>query len=175
MGLPKVEVREFYNGYTPPNYAYRTVRRLVDSVPEKYLGGLECVVLTNQSGHPRRLRLGKVTSRKRRFPQSLVIGRYHHATRDSRAWIELYVDKLAAATGNAWIPIRGEIVFGHVLFHEIGHHIDATIAPEYREKEDVADDWRGRLMLHFLRNKYWYIWPLRKQIAPLLRAWAKSL
>ena len=175
MGEQRVEIREFYNGYAPPRNAVRIVQRLMDSVPNKYLRGLECVVLTNQSGHPRRFRLGKVTSRKRRFPQSHVIGRYHPATRDAHAWIELYVDKLAIACGHAWIPFKCEAVYGYVLFHEIGHHIDATIAPEYREKEDVADDWRTRLLLQFLRKKYWYAWPLRRQIAPLLKAWARSL
>ena len=36
-----------------------------------------------------------------------------------------------------------DIGFGHVLFHEIGHHIHNTVRPEYDEKEDVADKWDG--------------------------------
>jgi hypothetical protein len=81
--LPQAEtagrtfIREFYNDFIPPRYVRKLVANLISSVPTKYLRGLECIVLTNQSGHPRRYRLGKVTSRKRRVPQSRVFGRYY--------------------------------------------------------------------------------------------------
>jgi len=175
MAQRGIEVREFYNQYGPPKYAARTVRKLIRAVPDRYLGGLECVVLTNQSGLPRRFRLGKVTSRKRRVPQTYVIGRYHRATRTSQAWIELFVDKLSVAGGDSLVPFKREAVYGYVLFHEIGHHIHATIAPEHREKEDVADDWRRKLMLGFFRKEYWYLWPFRTPIRKLLKAWARTL
>jgi len=96
MDSDKVELREFYNDYDPPPYVRKTVRALLSSVPNKYVQGLDCVVLTNQSGHPRRHRLGKTTSRKRRYPQSQVLGRYHPAHRGNQPWIELYVDNIVA-------------------------------------------------------------------------------
>ncbi len=176
MDSKDTEIREFYNGYRPPRYAFKTVQTLLRSVPEKYLVGLECIVLTNQSGHPRRYRLGKVKSRKWRFPQSLVIGRYHPAHPGGRAWIELFIDKLTVAVSQySWIPFIREVVFAHVLFHEIGHHIHTTVAPEHHEKEDVADSWRGKLTWNFVRKKYWYLVPVRKPLGRFLKEWSKSL
>jgi hypothetical protein len=150
-----VEIREFYADFIPPRYVRGLVARLLSSIPAKYTNGLDCVVLTNQSGAPRRDRLGKVSSRKRRFPQDQVLGRYHHARRDSPAWIELYVDKIAAAIAvHPWVPVGRTAVFSNVLFHEIGHHVDATVRPEFREKEDVADDWGKRLTLNYFFERY---------------------
>ena len=179
MSSDNPEIREFYNNYQPPRYALRTVKKLLYSVPAKYLDGLDCVVLTNQSGQPRRIRLGKVTSRKRRLPQSQVLGKYHPAGRAGQLpWIELFVDNLAAGTdasGHGWLPFIRYACFGLVLFHEIGHHIHATITPEHREKEDVADDWGKKLLRSFIRRKYWYLAPIRKPLGRFLKEWSKSL
>jgi hypothetical protein len=49
-----------------------------------------------------------------------------------------------------------DVIFGHVLFHEIGHHIHHTIRPEHNEKEDVVDTWAGKLNANFIRKTYWY-------------------
>jgi hypothetical protein len=116
--------------------------------------------------------LGKVSSRKRRYPRSQVLGLYHGAHREGRAWIELFVDNIAATTPRyGQIPIVRDLSFGKVLFHEIGHHAHATVAPEHREKEDVAGAWAKKLGKKFMRRKYWFLIPL----LPLLRAWARCL
>jgi hypothetical protein len=176
MDSGKVELREFYNDFAPPPYVYRTVRALLSSVPSKYIQGLDCVVLTNQSGHPRRHRLGTLPSRKRRLPKSQILGLYHQAHRGSRPWIELYVDKIAPKTfRHLWIPLLRDGRFGKVLFHEIGHHIHATAVPEHQEKEDVADIWAKKLSKNFARRKYWYLIPIAKPLARLLRAWSRWL
>jgi hypothetical protein len=72
------------------------------------------------------------------------------------------VDKIIEGLRGAprWLPIAREIVFGHVLFHELGHHIHRTIRPEHTEKEDVADSWAGKLNANFIRKKYWYVMPM---------------
>ena len=172
----EIAIREFYNDYRPPKYAIRTVRKLIRTVPEKYLQGLDCVVLTNQSGMPRKHRLGKVTSRKRSYPRSNVIGLYHPAHNGEKAWIELFVDKLEHGIYRYWwIPLLREMAFGGVLFHEIGHHIDYTVRPEFREKEDVADDWGKRLFKSFFRKEYRYLIPVSKPLARLVRAFERSL
>lgn len=107
-------------------------------------------------------RVGRVWSRKRKFDKSLVLGRYHCGSRNSLAYIELRVDKIVMGLKGAplRIPIWREIGFGHVLFHELGHHIHHTIRPEYKEKEDVANSWAGKLNANFIRTKYWYAFPL---------------
>jgi len=169
-------IHEFYNDYVPPRYVRKLVTNLLFSVPARYLHGLDCVVLTNQSGAPRRQRLGKVTSRKRRLPQSWVRGRYHHAHQGKAAWIELFVDNLSAAVVlHPLIPLLRTGIFGLVLFHEIGHHIEATIKPEFREKEDVADSWSKRLLTDYCRERYPFPKPLYKLIGWTLKAVAQEL
>jgi len=169
------EIREFYNDFVPPSYVRKLVTNLLFSVPAGYLRGLDCVVLTNQSGAPRRHRLGKVTSRKRRVPQSRVFGRYHHAHHGNPAWIELFVDNLCVPVSlHPMIPFIRTAIFGHVLFHEIGHHIDATVRPEFREKEDIADSWSKRLERIYFRDRYRFPRPVAKLVGWTLKAIAQE-
>jgi hypothetical protein len=131
-------------------------------VPSKYVNGLDCIILTNTGALSRRDRVGKVWSRKRKFSKAGVRGFYHHGSRNSRPYIELRVDAIIESTekGALWMPFLRNIAFGHVLFHEIGHHIHFTIRPQYDEKEDVADTWAGKLNLNFIRRRYWYAVPI---------------
>jgi hypothetical protein len=168
-------IREFYNDFVPPRYVLKLVRHLFSAVPAKYTYGLDGIVLTNQSGHPRRYRLGKVTSRKRRVPQSRVFGRYHHSHHGKQAWIELFVDNLSAAVAvSPLTPFIRTAIFGHVLFHEIGHHIDAAIRPEFREKEDVADSWSKKLGRIYFHKRYHFPRPVLKLIGRMMKAIAQE-
>ncbi len=158
----KVQVKEAYRDYIPPVDAAAIVQQLLQTVPDQYLTGLDCVVLTNETGLSRRDRVGKVWSRKRKFDKSSVLGRYHGRAGTSLPYIELRVDKIILGLQGVplRIPILRNIVFGQVLFHEIGHHIHRTVRPEHNEREDVADKWAGKLNGNFVRNKYWYALPL---------------
>lgn len=168
-------IREFYNDFVPPRYVRKLVSNLVSSVPTKYLRGLDCVVLTNQSGHPRRHRLGKVTSRKRRVPQSRVLGRYYRAHQGKPAWIELFVDNLSAGvSSHSLVPFVRTAIFAHVLFHEVGHHIDATVRPEFRDKEDIADSWSKRLLRIYFRERYRFPRPIAKALGWMIKAIAQE-
>lgn len=149
-----IDVREAYKDYLPAVNAARIVSQLLCIVPEKYLRGLDCVVLTNEASLSRKDRIGRVWSRRRKYDKSRIRGRYHFATRSSAAYIELRVDKILLS-----LPVFRDIVFGHVLYHEIGHHIHETIRPEHREKEDVANNWAGKINARFIRHKYWYFLP----------------
>jgi len=60
------------------------------------------------------------------------------------------------------IPALRNLVFADVLFHELGHHIHLTRTKEFRDREDVADDWIHRLAGRYLRGRKWYIRPLAK-------------
>jgi hypothetical protein len=66
-----------------------------------------------------------------------------------------------------WIRPLRELVFGEVLYHELGHHAH-TIRPEYREKEDVADSWGVRLSVNHLRQSYWLLYRVLR-VAGILR------
>jgi len=169
-------LREFYNDYTPPSWVFKTAGRLLLSVPDKYVRGLDSVVLTNYSGQPRRHRIGTIASRKRKVAKSRILGLYHRACRGKSAWIELYVDNISTrAEQGRWIPSRREFSLGQVLFHEIGHHIHATAAPEYAEKEDVADRWGRDLFANYYWHRYWYLKPVRRPLIRLLKAWVRFL
>jgi len=165
----EIRINEAYRSYSPPVNASAVVHELLSSVPSKYLQGLSCVVLTNQSALSRRDRKGKVWSRKRKFNKSRILGRYHRAPPRSHysPWIELRVDKIVEGVTKAvlWLPFAREVAFGHVLFHELGHHIHRTIRPEHTEKEDVADKWAGKLNANFIRKKYRYAMPVIVPIA----------
>lgn len=58
------------------------------------------------------------------------------------------------------VPFLRKVVFGQVIFHELGHHIHHTMQPEHAEKEDVADGWARRFSANFIRKQYWYALPL---------------
>jgi hypothetical protein len=166
-------VKEAYKNFTPAVDAATIVQKLLDTVPEKYLRGLGCVLLTNETALSRRDRVGRLWKRRRKYSKSRVLGRYHGSA--SPPYIELRVDKIIRGLGAFYVrfPFFRDIVFGHVLFHEVGHHIHRTIRPEYTEKEDVADTWARKLNSNFLRRRYWYAVPLFKTYALMRRKrWA---
>lgn len=51
------KIVESYRDYEPPFDAARVVRTLLSTVPEKYLRGLDCIVLNNFESLSRRARL----------------------------------------------------------------------------------------------------------------------
>lgn len=55
------------------------MHKLLLTVPDKFLQRLDCILLTNEAGLPRKDRVGKVWSRKRKAHKSRILGRYHRA------------------------------------------------------------------------------------------------
>lgn len=153
----QVKINEAYRSYAPPVNVAKVVRKLLERVPDQYVRGLGCVVLSSLSNQPRRNRLGKTTSRGRRISQSRVAGLYHGKWKGQPPWIELYVDQILGRLPKwtLWIPLFREFAIADVFYHELGHHVHLFIRPEYREKEDVADDWQKKFMRIFFRRKYW--------------------
>lgn len=160
----EIRVNEAYSDYVPGVDATQVVRRLLQRVPEKYTRGLDCIVLTNFSGQPRRNRVGKLTARGRRVAKSRVRGLYHSQWKGRPPWIELYLDNICRDVPKwaLWIPPVRDLIIADVFYHELGHHVHLFIRPEYREKEDVADDWRNKFGGNFLRQQYWYLMPVFK-------------
>lgn len=169
-----VPIREAYRGYIPPAYVIRTVAKLLRSTPEKYLAGLDCVVLTNLAGQPRRNRLGKLPRRGRKVRRDQVAGLYHPAWQGDPPWIELYIDKIIVKNAPLWIPLLRDFMIADVLYHELGHHIHYCLRPEHREKEDVADNWSKKLFADHVRRTYWYLMPLLVPFAKMFRAIKRS-
>jgi hypothetical protein len=153
--LPKIVSR--YSNYVPPFDPEPIVARMVESVPPKYLVGLSEIVLTNSSGLTRKRRRSVTKSRSRKVRIRNTHGLYHPAWNVTPAWIEVFVDNALGPWRRGWwlrVPIVREFALKDVLFHEIGHHIHATVRPEFREREDIADVWKVRLDRHYLRHRH---------------------
>lgn len=175
--MQSVAIIEAYRDWSPPVDAAATVRKLLDSLPERYLIGLRTVILTNRGGLPRGRRRKAMWSRGRKVRMSSCLGIYHGASRRQQPWIELFVDAIVARSSR-WtmrVPLLREMAFGSVLYHEIGHHLHATQAPVHLEREDVADSWKRELRRLYVRRQYWYLRPVARVLRPLLRMLSRLL
>ena len=64
-------------------------------------------------------------------------------------------------------PLFKTYAIGETLYHEIGHHIHEMQEPGFRgRKEEIADEWGDKLMRTFLRQRYWYLAPIRILLRP---------
>jgi hypothetical protein len=152
----EIRINEAFRDYKPPFDATKVVRKLLTVVPERYFRELDCIVLTNESALSRKERVGTIKSRKRKVQISRVRGLYHHAWHGKPAWIEIRLDKTLSLIPKmlTWVPLFRELSIGEVLYHELGHHIHSCVRPEYKEKEDVADDWGIKLSGQFVWTHY---------------------
>jgi hypothetical protein len=155
-------VAEQYRTWRPPIDLVPVVERLLSSVPARYLAGLATVVLGDAAGMGRQSRRAKTKRRGRKIKVRECLGFYHAAVPGRGAWIEILADNVFGAEANVpWrIPPVRDLGLGSVLFHELGHHIHKTCAPEHREREDVADSWGIRLGATYFRRRYWYLVPV---------------
>jgi hypothetical protein len=158
-----VEIVESYKDWQPPINASQAVAAAVSSIPRKHLVGLQRIVLTNASGLNRTRRRRKTKHQGRTRKSMEALGFYRQAWHGQPASIELLVDNIVAQCPRAMkvSPIRN-VFFADILFHEMGHHIHLTQAKQFREREDVADDWAQRLGELYLRKRRWYLLPLLK-------------
>ncbi len=177
---PSVIIEEAHRNFKPFVRAQKSIDHLLSGTPHKYLSGLKSIVLTNSDNlnHERKRR--KTLWRKRKVAIRESRGLYHQKWQGQAAWIEIFVDN-TIRDWPSWtlaFPFFRDFAFAEVLFHEIGHHIHRTQAPEHREREDVAEKWGERLTLYFFRRKYWYItFPVRFMsllLNPFCHFWSRS-
>jgi hypothetical protein len=155
-----------FRNYVPATDIAPTVALLLRHVPEKYLGGLTYIELTNATS-TRKLRRGKTWSRSKKVRMSKCLGFY------CGDHIQLLVDNLLGSypTWALRWPMFRSVLIGQVLYHEIGHHIHATQIPVYKEREDVADQWSKYLLKLFMRQHYWYMMPIRRPLAYMFKSY----
>jgi hypothetical protein len=170
-----------FSDYSPPFDVSSLVERMLGFVPPRYLLGLREVVLTNKIGLSRARRRSVTKSRGKKVKILQARGLYHPAWKGKQAWIEIFVDSTLSVYEKGlwrWLLHFGyfqENELGGVLFHEIGHHIDATHRPEFREKEDIADDWSKKLRREWLRKERPLLRRILRLLVPLIRVIAGTL
>jgi hypothetical protein len=171
----RIQVIENYKDFTPPAWVSKAVSRLLDGIPPQYLSGLRTITLSNTGGFNHRLKRQKAWSRKRKVPIRECRGFYSRKWKGKPAQIELFVDKIIVGWPALFlkIPYFQEYAISDTLYHELGHHIHRTSAPEYKEREDVAEDWRKRLVRLYFPRRYWYLKPLWKLVR--LMVWLSRL
>jgi hypothetical protein len=150
-----VPIYEDYASYTPPVWVRPTVARLLSSLPEMSHNGLASIVLTNSAHADDRYR------RQRRNRHGLIAGRYHPRTKGREPWVEILVDRtiLPIDGGLSRFQWARDVAVARVLFHELGHHLHATIGSPGRGGEPSAEAWQRRLAGAHFRKRYWYLRP----------------
>lgn len=150
MRNPPIRVRviEAYSGKKPELDYASSIRRVLESLPPEYVSGLEAVVLRDEASLSRKeLREGYADARGRYI-------RPRHQVK--KPWIELYVDNILEE-----IPIfvrrmpvlRYEVVH-RILFHEIGHHLQATLIPKRHQPESGAWELADKMSRYSFRQRH---------------------
>jgi hypothetical protein len=156
-----VSVKEDFRAYAPPSWVAPTVRRLLDSLPSEHLIGLSSVVLT-ESGMTGRAKIRRRAGRK--HSPSERLGFYRPTWRGELPCIYLVVDNIVAQNPLP-LQIARDFALAKVLFHEVGHHLNAKAGLISRTEESSAEAWSRKLWpIHFQR-RYRFVKPL----SPLLK------
>jgi hypothetical protein len=156
---PVIIIDEGHGNLKSYMIAEKAIERLLSGIPHRYLSGLKSIVLNDSGTLNHQRKRQKTLWRKHKVAIRKSFGLYHQRWLGQPAWIEIFVDNIIR-DWPPWllkVPFFRDLFFGDVLFHEIGHHIHYTQAPEHKEREDVAEKWRKQLEGNFFRKKYWYI------------------
>lgn len=149
----QIEIIEDYHRWSPPVEARRVIDRLLSHIPAECRAGLRSVVLTNSASRH---------ERDKQVHKQHVLARYHASTRDSAAWIEVFVDRIVSNVRPLWLarfqPL-GDVLFARPLFHELGHHINLRSEGGTRDLERAANAIEAKLTRAYFLRRYWYLMP----------------
>jgi hypothetical protein len=164
----------FCRGFEDPLGFDRILREALEAVPPELLGGLESVVLRDLASLGREERSTRFVSRggRRKKTLSQAKGLYYSADGARSARIELFLDNILEERPRWFfrIPMIREYLVAGVLFHEVGHHIQAAVKPSREEKEDVAQRWKADLFRRYAAQK----WLVARLLAAAGR-WARGI
>jgi hypothetical protein len=156
-----VPVTEDFDGYAPPRWIRPTVERLLDSLRPEQVIGLSSIVLT-ESTKTARVKMHRKGGRKHSPNQRL--GFYRPAWRGEPPAIYLIVDNILGRE-RPWLQFARDLTVAEVLFHEVGHHLNAKVGRISGNEEASADAWRRKLWRAHCRTRYSFLRP----IVPLIR------
>src|SRR5688572_1877596 len=151
-----VSIKEDFPEYAAPPWVAPTVRRLVQSIPPTHLIGLSSIVLT-ESATTVKVKMRRRGGKKYRPKDRL--GFYRPAWGDG-AIICLIVDNILAHEGAAWLQVKRDLIIADVLFHEVGHHLNANMGLIARDDEASAEAWSLKLWRLHVRKRYSFLIPL---------------
>ena len=159
------QIIEAFNGYDPSFPVTKLVRKMLRSVPPKFLGGLHAVVLTNAAALSRQQR--KKRGLGTRTPIEETLGYYSEVWMGEPARITLLLDNIEKQWPGWWwrIGFIRAMAVSRTFFHELGHHIHRVHRPKYEDREDVAKKYSRKLSSQFLLGRYWYLVPIAAPIA----------
>jgi len=144
---------ENYRDYSPPVWVRASVERLIGSLALEHVNGLESIVLTNAAavGRGKTNRVGG-----RKYHRSACRGFYNPGSRNQRPWIQIVVDTTVPDAPRFVMSMRivQDFFIADALYHEVGHHLDATIGSASRGGEAAANDWCRRLTKLHVRRRY---------------------
>ena len=163
-----VPICEDFADYVPRRWLVPTVERLMASLSEGHVHGLSAVVLTNATVAATR-KTPKRPRRRRR--DGVPLGRYYPGGHGQEPHIELIVDAIVDRIPRPFdrLQLGRDVAVGRTLYHEIGHHLDASIGAQSRDAERSAEAWRKRLELIHVRRCYGYLKPVARPLAAVFR------
>jgi hypothetical protein len=163
-----MEIYESYKSYVPPRWVRPSIERLLKTLAPEHTGGLGAIVLTSSEAVGRG-KTGRVGGRK--YERRRCRGFYHYARPNQLPWIEVVVDSTIGHVP-AWITAFNfcrDCILARTLYHEVGHHLDATVGSASRGGEAAAEDWRRRLTRLHNQRRYWYLRPVFLFVRALFR------
>ncbi len=163
-----------------PSWVPEALCRLLDAIPEKHISGLNVIQLTNSKGLNRSQRRNKIKFKNHKVMSHACLGFYQQELQGQGAKIELFVDNILRSFPAIIqrIPFFQDLIMADVLYHEVGHHIHKTSVPVHREREDVAEFWRKKLIGIYFRKRYWYLRPLAivlKSLVSVMQGFSRKM
>jgi hypothetical protein len=143
---------EDYRDYKPPPWVSNVVKQLLQSLSDQHVGRLSAAVLT-ESALIRRGRSRRIAGKK--YAMKECLGFYRRKWQGEPPAIFLIVDNIVGGKPPlCWrLPFSRDIFLGEVLFHEVGHHLNATVGSLAGGEEASAEEWVRRLgRIHFRTN-----------------------
>jgi len=134
------------------------IERMLWHLPRGYFARFGHVTLRDSGSLTRKER----AKREKAGPSRHLLGTYYGPTAGQPAHIDLFVDAIFDGRSTLLVrvpPVR-DVLLGRALYHELGHHLQRGVHPEHRDREEVAEEWRRRLLRTYFRKTYWYLLPV---------------
>jgi hypothetical protein len=167
-----IEIHENYKAFKQPPWLRLTVERLLMSLEPEHIGGLKSVVLTDSAS------IGRGKTRRvagRKYDRNACRGFYHHEWNGKPAWIQLVADNFIAGYPPFVLRFQllRDLIVADILYHEVGHHLQARVGSTGRGGEGAAEYWRKRLLKIHAQRHYKYLPSVQFVFKRLLRLWLR--